>query len=144
MRILFTILLTLTLSQNAYAENEVSLFNSSGKAVAYIDFDDELTIYLWNGTPVAYLSVDDDDGFNVYGFNGKHLGWFVNGVIRGHDGYASCAIKSKLASTSFEPFKAFKKFKPFKSFEKFAPFKPFFRNSFSENSCEFVLIQGSK
>jgi hypothetical protein len=34
---------------------EVSLFDASGKAVAYIDTDDELTIYLWSGKPVAYL-----------------------------------------------------------------------------------------
>ena len=34
---------------------ERSLFNSDGKPVAYIDSDDEPTIYLWAGKPVAYL-----------------------------------------------------------------------------------------
>ena len=40
---------------------EISLFNSDGDAVAYIDTNDEdNTIYLWNGTPVAYLSSDSN------------------------------------------------------------------------------------
>jgi 4-fold beta flower protein len=34
---------------------KVSLFDASGEAVAYIDTDDELTIYLWSGKPVAYI-----------------------------------------------------------------------------------------
>ena len=38
----------------SFAE-QITLFNSSGVATAYIDTDDGLTIYLWNGTPVAYL-----------------------------------------------------------------------------------------
>lgn len=47
------------------------------EAVAYIDADDELTIYLWGGKPVAYLERDTGNEFHVYGFSGKHLGWFV-------------------------------------------------------------------
>ncbi len=42
-----------------------------------------LTIYLWGGKPVAYLSAESDDGFHVYGFNGKHLGWFPPPSIPG-------------------------------------------------------------
>ncbi len=63
---------------------EISLFNSNGSPVAYVDTDDDdLTIYLWSGKPVAYISGD-----NIYGFNGKHLGWWVKGIIRDHDGDA--------------------------------------------------------
>jgi hypothetical protein len=48
--------------------DEFSLFNSQGKATAYLDTSAGLTFYLWTGEPVAYL---DDD--SIYGFNGKHL-----------------------------------------------------------------------
>lgn len=128
----------------AHAEDEVSLFDGAGKATAYIAVDDELTIYLWGGKPVAYLEKDGDSGYHVYGFNGKHLGWFVKGVIWDHGGRASCATKEVLRSTEFEPFKAFKQFKPFKSFTQFAPFRPAFSGSFGDTPCRFLLGEGGK
>ena len=101
-------------------DDEVSLFSAGGKAEAYIALDEELTIYLWSGKPVAYLE-RNDDGYDVYGFNGEHLGWFIKGVIWGHDGNGICATKEAMNTTDFEPFKAFKQFKPFKALKKFAP-----------------------
>jgi hypothetical protein len=126
------------------AEDEVSLFDHAGKATAYIAVDDELTIYLWAGKPVAYLEKDSEGGYHVYGFNGKHRGWFVKGVIWDHEGKASCAMKEVLQSTAFEPFKVFKQFKPFKSFTQFAPFRPTFSSSFGDTPCRFLLGDGGK
>lgn len=136
--------LVLTLASEARAEDEVSLFDGTGKATAYIAVDDELTIYLWSGKPVAYLEKDTDSGYHVYGFNGKHLGWFIREVIWDHDGKASCATKKVLRSTDFEPFKAFKQFKPFKSFTQFAPFRPTLSSSFGDSPCSFLLGEGGK
>jgi hypothetical protein len=48
-----------------------TLFDINGNPVAYIDYDDEDIIYLWDGIPVAYLDYES----NIYGFNGKYLGW---------------------------------------------------------------------
>ena len=128
---------------DAFAEDEISLFDGRGKAVAYISLDDELTIYLWSGKPVAYLDKDSAGGYHIYGFNGKHLGWFVRGVIRDHEGDAACAIKERLDSTGFEPFKAFKQFKAFKAFKEFAPFRPFFSNDWSDTPCGLFLAEGA-
>ncbi len=119
---------------------EISLFNLNGKAVAYVDTDDDdLTIYLWGGKPVAYIS----DG-NIYGFNGKHLGWWVKGIIRNHDGDVIGATKEATnMPTEFEPFKSFKEFRPFKSLKEFAPFfKPFWSNSCSSESFKMFLLEG--
>lgn len=128
----------------AHAEDEVTLFDSRGKATAYIAVDDELTIYLWGGKPVAYLESDSSVGYHVYGFNGKHMGWFVDGIIWDHQGDASCAVKERLQSTEFEPFKAFKQFKPFKAFKEFAPLRPSFSGSFGDTPCRFLLGKGGK
>lgn len=125
-------------------DDEVALFDQRGKANAYIALDDELTIYLWSGKPVAYLDRDSDGGFHVYGFNGKHLGWFVGGIVRDHDGNAECAVKERLQFAEFEPFKAFKQFKPFKSFKEFAPFRPFFTTSWGDTPCRFLLAEGGQ
>jgi hypothetical protein len=103
-----------------------------------------LTIYLWGGKPVAYLDPDRASGFHVYGFNGKHLGWLIEGVLRDHEGNASCAMKERMRSTEFEPFKSFKQFKPFKSFKEFAPFRPYFTNSWGDTPCRLLLAAGGR
>lgn len=76
------------------AEPPVDLFDSQRKAVAYLEPDDDDTIYLWSGEPVAYL-VDE----SIYAFNGRHLGWYRNGVVLDHDGnvVASSAIAFRKA-----------------------------------------------
>lgn len=131
----------IVLASSAHAEDEVSLFDGKGSPRAYIAEDN--TIYLWSGKPTAYLERDPVGGFHVYGFNGKHLGWFGKGVVRHHEGNAACAVKEALRRTDFEPFKSFKEFKPFKSFKEFAPFRPFFSREWSETPCRFLLSEGA-
>lgn len=119
---------------------EETLFNTNGQAVSYIAYDDEETIYMWGGKPVAYL-----DGEDIYGFNGKHLGWFQDGILRDHDGNIVGFNKNAAnVSLAFEPFKAFKQFKPFRAFKEFAPFKPFYHSSYSQHSLEAFLMRGAK
>ena len=55
-------------------------YDQHGHPLAYSE--DRTHIYLFSGEPVAYL-----DGDVVYGYNGKHYGWFVNGWIRDLNGY---------------------------------------------------------
>ena len=137
-------ILLLVFSTNCLAANddEISLFDSTGTATAYIA--EELTIYLWSGKPVAYLEADAVGGFNIYGFNGKHLGWFVGGVARDHQGKAVGAIKEVFTTApNLEPFKGFKEFKPFKAFKEFAPFRPVFTTEWSDISFKLFLFQGA-
>jgi hypothetical protein len=124
-------------------DDEVSLFDDNGKAVAYIAPSDEMTIYLWSGKPVAYLKIAGDV-LNVYGFNGEHLGWLVKDVVWGHSGNAACATKDVMKDPALEPFKSFKQFKPFKSFTKFAPARPAFTGEFGEVPCGLLLASGGK
>ena len=122
----------------AFAGNEISLYDSEGNAVAYIATDDDLTIYLWGGKPVAYL-----DGENVYGFNGKHLGWFLKGVIIDHRGDAACVVKKRHPSyTKYEGYKGYKNYKPYKSYKEYAPYKPYASNRFSAVECSLFLALG--
>jgi hypothetical protein len=125
----------------AAQDSEITLRNSGGDCSAYIADDDDSTIYLWGGEPVAYLSAD-----NIYGFNGKHLGWYAKGVLYNHDGNAVGAITSRFVGAQPTcPFKSFKKFKPFKSFKELAPFKPFFHLTWSDDeTLRIFLKQGTK
>jgi hypothetical protein len=130
-------------SATAGSDDEVTLFNGAGKAEAYIALSEEMTIYLWGGKPVAYLKEDSAGGYHVYGFNGKHLGWFVKGVVRDHQGNGACAIKEALRNTEYEPYKSYKEYKPYKSYTEYAPYRPYFSNSFGDIPCRFLLAAGA-
>jgi hypothetical protein len=120
--------------------SDLSLFGADAAAVAYIS--DDLTIYLWSGEPVAYLEPDGLGTSHVYGFNGKHLGWFKNGVLRDHDGLVVGARREALAvAGQFEPFKGFKQFKPLKALKELAPVRPLFSDTWSEVSLRNFLLQ---
>ena len=60
---------------------EKTVFDSRSEPVAYISDDPRKIIFLWDGRPVSYLY-----GHHVYGFTGRHLGWFLNGVVSDRDG----------------------------------------------------------
>jgi hypothetical protein len=124
---------------------EITLFDSDGVARAYIDTDDDdLTVYLWAGTPVAYLVPDGGD-FSIYGFNGKHLGWFEDGIVRDHEGYALGFIKGAVnMHTKYEPYKGYKKHKPYKSYKEYAPYKPYYKPKFSNIPLSLFLKRGEE
>lgn len=137
------VFLTLFISLNLSAQDEISLFNADGEAIAYIDTeDDDLTIYLWGGKPVAYLYKNNGE-FQVYGFNGNHLGWFVDGIIRDHKGDAVGATKDATSMYArYEPYKGYKAYKPYKSYREYAPYKPYMSNSWSSTNFKLFLLQG--
>src|SRR6266704_371891 len=102
-------LLILAVPGRVVADDDIDLFDGRRQAVAYIASDADLTIYLWSGKPVAYL-----EGEDIYGFNGKHLGWFLHGVVYDPDGHIVAAVPEAFKSpVAPPPFKAFKQFRPF-------------------------------
>lgn len=142
--ILFLIVFLLGTAIISKAE-EITIFNSDGEAIAYIDTEDEdLTIYLWNGTPVAYLD-PNGEAFNIYGFNGQHLGWFEDGIIRDHKGYGVGFQKGATSIyTKYEPYKSYKQYKPYKNYKEYAPYKPYYKTQFSNESLSLFLSKGKK
>lgn len=117
---------------------EVTLYDGAGRAAAYMDMEDDCTVYLYDGTPVGYV-----DGENVYGFNGRHLGWFEEGVISdrfGHSvGFTGEACPSE---TGEEPPKRPKQPKPGKRGMETPPMKPLFSPTPSDEDFELFLKQG--
>ena len=123
---------------------EISLYNSDGDAVAFIDTTDEdTTIYWWGGEPVAYLTYESGS-YNIYGFNGTHLGWYEDGIIRNHEGDAVGFKKGSVRGvyTNYEGYKGYKQYKPYKSYQEYAPYKPYYSTSFSNESLILFLKRG--
>ncbi|PWV45355.1 4-fold beta flower protein [Chitinophaga sp. S165] len=134
----FLILMMLICYSSVKAQ-DIALFNKDGKATAYIDTKDEdRTIYLYSGEPVAFLSEAD-----VYGFNGKHLGWYEKGIIRDHKGDKIGATKkASTGYTQYEPYKSYKQRKPYIGHKSYPPYKPYFYSSWTDSSFETFLLQG--
>jgi hypothetical protein len=117
--------------------DEITLYSSVGKPVAYIA-DDDSTIYLWSGKPVAYLTSED-----VYGFNGKHLGWFVKGLIYNHDGEIVGAVRSRLKRpVEVSPVKSIREIKPIKSIREIKPIRPILGLTWSEDETLRSFLLG--
>lgn len=136
--VLFSLLLftLIVFSQTAVAR-DISLYDREGEAVAYIDTYDA-TIYLWGGKPVAYL-----DGTNIYGFNGKHIGWCEEGIIWDHDGNGVGFIKGAVDKlTKLESLKGLKELKPLKSLKELSPLKPLKSTRWSRIPLELLLLSG--
>ena len=58
-----------------------------------------MTNYLWNGRPVAYLDPDPlNTGFNVYGFDGTHLGWYDGGGLGSRGWWQLCDQRAHAVS----------------------------------------------
>ena len=132
----------LILSAFQIRAQEVTLFDSSGDARAYIDYDEEATIFLWNGKPVAFLENDGSD-MCVFGFNGNFLGWYKDGVIRNKNGNAVGARKGAVNMlTSIEPIKSIQEIKPIRPITPITPIKPIFSNSWSSESLTEFLYSG--
>lgn len=140
MRAIFLMIALATTFAPAYAAQEISLFGSSAEAVAYVVVDDDLTIYLWEGKPVAYLVPIDDTEFNVFSFEGTHLGWFVSGLLRDHEGNAACA-KGAISMTDLEGLKGLKELKPLKGLKELPPLRPLLSSTWSRVPCEGLLQQ---
>jgi len=122
------------------ADDDIDLFDGRRQAVAYIASDADLTIYLWSGKPVAYFL----EGEDIYGFNGKHLGWFLHGVVYDPDGHIVAAVPEAFKSpVAPPPFKAFKQFRPFKAFKEFKPFRPFLSKTWSSMLAKVFFLQGA-
>lgn len=144
-RSLTIVLLVITLGFPCKASRDdgLSLFDSTGKPIAYIG--EALTVYLWSGKPLAYLTEDREGGFHIYGFNGKHLGWFVKGIVRDHRGNAVGGIEDVFSSpTKLEPLKGLKELMPLKSLSELAPLRPLFAREWSDIPLKLFLLAGEE
>jgi hypothetical protein len=131
---------TLSILNSANPYKELTLYEPQGDAIAYIDCKDNYTIYYFDGTAVAYLSLNENL-YSIYNFNGKHLGWFVNGIIIDHEGSMVGTSNNALSSVIYqmEPNKEFKKMKPIKKMRSAEPFTPLITSFWSNISLSIFF-----
>ncbi|MEG2803801.1 4-fold beta flower protein [Stenotrophomonas sp.] len=119
---------------------QLSLYDRGGRAVAYIDTDSAMSIYLWQGQPVAYL-----DNQAIYGFNGRHLGWFIDGAFLDRDGHVvGVAEDVAFRSRRIEPLKGIQGLPPLKALPEPAPLPPWPSGLWSPMPLDAFLQMGKK
>ncbi|HEX7074784.1 MAG TPA: hypothetical protein VF226_12140 [Hyphomicrobiaceae bacterium] len=119
-------------------QEEFSFYDALGRATAYLDFSDGLVFYLWTGEPVAYL-----DGDSIYGFNGKHLGWYHNGLVYDEDGNVVCAPAAAFREPPNPgPIRSLKQLKPLKGLKELKPLKPLFGRAWSRLPARVFFLMG--
>ena len=87
-------------------------YNEYGTPFAYTD--DNEHIFTFPGKPVGYIFAD-----KIYSYNGKHLGWYIDGWIRDINGY--CVFFTETATGG--PIKPMRKMAPIRSVKTIKPLK---------------------
>lgn len=134
-------LLSFTLVVNA---QQTSLFDSEGEARAYIDYDEDATIFMWDGTPVAFLEKNGSD-ICVFGFNGSFMGWYEDGIIYDKKGYAVGAREGATnMSLRSERSKSSQRSTPSRPSTPSTPSQPSWKSSWSSTSLTEFLYFGKR
>lgn len=134
-------LLSFTLVVNA---QQTSLFDSEGEARAYIDYDEDATIFMWDGTPVAFLEKEGSE-ICVFGFNGSFMGWYEDGIIYDKKGYAVGARKGATnMSLRSERSKSSQRSTPSRPSTPSTPSQPSWKSSWSSTSLIEFLYFGKR
>ena len=116
---------------------EITLYDKSGKPVAYISEENGNAIYLWSGQAVSYL-----DGEKIFGWKGKHIGWFVNDIIYDTKGYRVGFTKKTCPSVTYIESVKYVKYVQYVKYVKFSPYaKPSFSTGYSNISLKEFLEQ---
>lgn len=132
------IVIILLIGYNVSAQ-ETTLFNKNGDAVCYVQ-NSNAVIFNFSGNPVAFLKLGTDNSLSVYNFNGKHIGWYEDGIFRDNDGNTVVYKKGSIIhSTNYEPFKQVKKFVPLKPYAEIPPYKPYYSNVFSNTPTDYLF-----
>lgn len=141
-KILFLTLMMLFVS--TLAAQQQSLYDCDGEVRAYIDYNEEATIFMWDGTPVAFVEIDGSDSC-VFGFNGRFLGWYEDGVIYDKKGYAVGARYAAVSMTSkVERIKGIQKATPIRPVTSISPIQPILKRTWSNTPLTEFLHSGKK
>lgn len=127
-------------------QGQVTLYDAGKESVAYIDYPDDATIYLFDGEPVAFIRSEE----LVFSFNGRFLGWYRDGVLYDRTTYAVGArhdiVRGAIntAVTFPDKMKGVKRPKPLKPNVEDAFARPVLYDSWSEQTLTAFFEKGKK
>lgn len=127
---------------------EVNLYANDGRPTAYIWTDNgDMTIYTWDGYAVAWLEPDCTHGVCVYGFNGRFLGWYADGLIYDRNGQAAGYTEGARQAWQIQhvPPKGTRRFRPVPDVKEWEPYAEYwYPEVASPMHLELLLRSGAK
>lgn len=127
-------------------QGQVTLYDAGKESVAYIDYPDDATIYLFDGEPVAFIRSEE----LVFSFNGRFLGWYRDGVLYDRTTYAVGArhdiVRGAIntAVTFPDKTKGVKRPKPLRPNVEDAVVRPVLYDNWSEQTLTAFFEEGKK
>jgi hypothetical protein len=99
--------------------------DNQGNAILFYNATGNV-LYDYSGNCKFYYKGDNFGDVNLFNFNGKHCGWYVNGTLRDHQGRIMASETNKLLNVQYKmpPLKPLEKLTPIKALEELAPMKP--------------------
>ncbi len=145
--LIFIVLLTCCTNDNQSNEiikDEISIYDKNGIATAYCNYsnDNDCIIYLWNGIPTSYFIENETE---LYGFNGKFLGWKESGIYYDLNGKIIGFEKNALNIAALpNPIKSIKEILPIKSIKEQQPVRPINSTEWSLEPLDSFFSKGRK
>src|SRR5690606_16764012 len=142
MKIILIFFVFICLSTYVNAQ-QISLYDKDGEARAYIDYDQDATIFLWDGTPVAFIKKDGGNAC-IFDFRSGFFGWYKEGIVYDKKGFMVGARKDAVSMMvpKFEGMKGIQKMTPIRSVTPVTPMQPILMSSWSNTSLTEFLYWG--
>jgi len=109
--------------------------DNQGNAILYYNSTANI-LYDYSGNCKFFYKSDNLGDINIYNFSGKHLGWYINGTLRDHQGRIMASETNKLINVTYRmpPVKHLQKITPLKALEELGPIRPMWVDEFSSYS----------
>lgn len=98
---------------------------SNESDVIYNRFGKPIFRLLNNGRIITFPGVSKGflKGDSLYNYNGKHVGWFVQGLVRDHQGHV-VGFGEKVTDST-HPYLPYKQYKPYAGYVQYEPYRPY-------------------
>lgn len=137
----FKIIAALMLVSFVIDTSAQTFYDNAGKPALYYNSANNI-LFDYSGNPRFYFTFDNLKKINVYDFEGRHIAWLSEGIIRDHEGRILASQNGRIINITYalEPIKPIEKIAPLKKIEQIAPIQPIFKNEFSTSH---ILYQWS-
>ena len=112
---------------------EITFYNRTGHPQTYLSTENDNSFYTWDGHAVAYLHED-----KVYGWRGKHIGWYIDGVIYDLKGYRVGSTREKC---SYSVYSEDSKYSKYSRYSRYSRYSPYSKPSLSSMYASIDLLE---
>jgi len=116
---------------------EITFYDKTGHPKIYLSTENDNSFYTWEGHAVAYVYED-----KIFGWKGKHIGWYNDGILYDLNGYRVCSIREKCPYSVYSEYSKYSKYSRYSRYSRYSPYsKPSFRSSYADTDLIDFITQ---